>query len=172
MTAYSAYFDTETSAISSGNKEGGKVSPLFVDAPEDFAPVATFNRRHRGRSIAFGWYGGKFSHLDWLLMLLPACLIALTPFSCEDYFLDNNKAPNHAKDKASNSIGVCGISHDSEIVSTHPIQFWRDLQIDDAADFFRKSGGIRLDATLAHRALREALAKFRQLRAHHQHLLL
>ncbi len=23
--------------------------------------------------IAFGWYGGKFSHLDWLLPLLPKC---------------------------------------------------------------------------------------------------
>lgn len=21
--------------------------------------------------LAFGWYGGKFSHLDWLLRLLP-----------------------------------------------------------------------------------------------------
>jgi len=25
----------------------------------------------RDRKIAFGWYGGKFSHLDWLLPLLP-----------------------------------------------------------------------------------------------------
>lgn len=24
-----------------------------------------------GKRIAFGWYGGKFSHLDWLLPLLP-----------------------------------------------------------------------------------------------------
>jgi DNA adenine methylase len=24
-----------------------------------------------GKSIAFGWYGGKYSHLDWLLPLLP-----------------------------------------------------------------------------------------------------
>ena len=23
--------------------------------------------------IPFGWYGGKFSHLDWLLPLLPSC---------------------------------------------------------------------------------------------------
>jgi DNA adenine methylase len=26
----------------------------------------------RGKLIAFGWYGGKFSHLRWLLPLLPA----------------------------------------------------------------------------------------------------
>ncbi|MBV9469652.1 MAG: DNA adenine methylase, partial [Abitibacteriaceae bacterium] len=24
-----------------------------------------------GKLIAFGWYGGKYSHLDWLLPLLP-----------------------------------------------------------------------------------------------------
>ncbi len=28
----------------------------------------TLKRRKR---IAFGWYGGKYSHLDWLLPLLP-----------------------------------------------------------------------------------------------------
>jgi DNA adenine methylase len=30
--------------------------------------------------IAFGWYGGKFSHLDWLLPLLPQ-----TPYYCEPF---------------------------------------------------------------------------------------
>ena len=27
--------------------------------------------KQSGRHIAFGWYGGKYSHLDWLLPLLP-----------------------------------------------------------------------------------------------------
>jgi DNA adenine methylase len=31
--------------------------------------------------IAFGWYGGKFSHLDWLLPLLPECLHYCEPFA-------------------------------------------------------------------------------------------
>ena len=31
----------------------------------------TVIRRRGRRMIAFGWYGGKFSHLDWLLPLLP-----------------------------------------------------------------------------------------------------
>lgn len=31
--------------------------------------------------IAFGWYGGKFSHLDWLLPLLPKCRHYCEPFS-------------------------------------------------------------------------------------------
>lgn len=30
--------------------------------------------------IAFGWYGGKFSHLDWLLPLLPPCEHYCEPF--------------------------------------------------------------------------------------------
>lgn len=30
--------------------------------------------------IAFGWYGGKFSHLDWLLPLLPECHHYCEPF--------------------------------------------------------------------------------------------
>ena len=34
-----------------------------------------------GKRIAFGWYGGKFSHLDWLLPLLPACHHYCEPFA-------------------------------------------------------------------------------------------
>jgi len=30
--------------------------------------------------IAFGWYGGKFSHLEWLLPLLPGCHHYCEPF--------------------------------------------------------------------------------------------
>jgi DNA adenine methylase len=38
--------------------------------------------RPAGRKrIAFGWYGGKFSHLDWLLPLLPACHHYCEPFA-------------------------------------------------------------------------------------------
>jgi DNA adenine methylase len=32
------------------------------------------------RSIAFGWYGGKYSHLDWLLPLLPKSTHFCEPF--------------------------------------------------------------------------------------------
>jgi DNA adenine methylase len=31
--------------------------------------------------ILFGWYGGKFSHLDWLLPLLPKCHHYCEPFA-------------------------------------------------------------------------------------------
>ncbi len=33
-----------------------------------------------GKVIAFGWYGGKFSHLDWLLPLLPQTTHYCEPF--------------------------------------------------------------------------------------------
>ena len=36
---------------------------------------------HGRKRIAFGWYGGKFSHLDWLLPLLPDCHHYCEPFA-------------------------------------------------------------------------------------------
>ncbi len=33
------------------------------------------------RRIVFGWYGGKFSHLDWLMPLLPECHHYCEPFA-------------------------------------------------------------------------------------------
>jgi len=44
---------------------------LFADAG--------FKRSTR-KAIAFGWYGGKYSHLDWLLPLLPECHHYCEPF--------------------------------------------------------------------------------------------
>ena len=38
-------------------------------------------RPSRRKKIAFGWYGGKFSHLNWLLPLLPECHHYCEPFS-------------------------------------------------------------------------------------------
>lgn len=35
----------------------------------------------RRKLIAFGWYGGKFSHIDWLMPLLPKCHHYCEPFS-------------------------------------------------------------------------------------------
>lgn len=41
-------------------------------------PVSRLQAR---KLIAFGWYGGKFSHLDWLLPLLPKCHHYCEPFA-------------------------------------------------------------------------------------------
>jgi DNA adenine methylase len=43
------------------------------------APILRLTRPKK--LIAFGWYGGKFSHLDWLLPLLPDCLHYCEPFA-------------------------------------------------------------------------------------------
>lgn len=37
-------------------------------------------KRTKPKMIAFGWYGGKYSHLDWLLPLLPKCKHFCEPF--------------------------------------------------------------------------------------------
>ena len=42
------------------------------------SPITTLKSK---RLIPFGWYGGKFSHLDWLLPLLPQCHHYCEPFA-------------------------------------------------------------------------------------------
>jgi DNA adenine methylase len=44
------------------------------------APPPIHRLAQRKRLIPFGWYGGKFSHLDWLLPLLPDCHHYCEPF--------------------------------------------------------------------------------------------
>lgn len=63
------------------NKTGRKtLSPIHLgEAP----PAGGGNgaaRRRPGRRIVFGWYGGKFNHLEWLLPLLPECHHYCEPF--------------------------------------------------------------------------------------------
>jgi len=59
----------------------GLPSPIYLDIDNQ----GKKNGNHRvyirnGRLIAFGWYGGKFSHLSWLLPLLPICHHYCEPF--------------------------------------------------------------------------------------------
>lgn len=41
-------------------------------------PIARLTKK---KLIPFGWYGGKFSHLDWFLPLLPKCHHYCEPFA-------------------------------------------------------------------------------------------
>lgn len=55
------------------------LSPIYLDG-QDGLIQASHRVIPRRKVIAFGWYGGKFSHLDWLLPLLPTCHHYCEPF--------------------------------------------------------------------------------------------
>src|ERR1700728_2787027 len=56
------------------------LSPIYLDeaVAEELPAILP---RHGRKKIIFGWYGGKFSHLDWLLPLLPAAHHYCEPFA-------------------------------------------------------------------------------------------
>jgi DNA adenine methylase len=59
-----------------------ETSPIFLDQEDnDRLPSGKDRVRVRRKKIVFGWYGGKFSHLDWLLPLLPSAHHYCEPFS-------------------------------------------------------------------------------------------
>ena len=53
--------------------------------------ASPINRINGKKIIAFGWYGGKFSHLDWLLPLLPNTNHYCEPFAGSGAVLFNKK---------------------------------------------------------------------------------
>src|SRR6476660_959956 len=57
---------------------GRTPSPIFALIPPDVHNAVPKRPR---KLILFGWYGGKFSHLDWLLPLLPECHHYCEPFA-------------------------------------------------------------------------------------------
>jgi len=90
--------------------------------------------------IAFGWYGGKYSHLDWLLPLLPssthfcdvfggsaAVLINRPPSSVETYNDLDSELVNFfrvlrtQKDALSEAIGLTPFSREELRLSCQPV---------------------------------------------------
>lgn len=61
------------------------VSPIYLSPRTESFPAkgdeAVLYRTPPSKLIAFGWYGGKFSHLSWLLPLLPKCHHYCEPFA-------------------------------------------------------------------------------------------
>ena len=57
------------------------VSPIYLDKENISETIDFIYPRDNRKRIAFGWYGGKFSHLDWLLPLLPKCHHYCEPFA-------------------------------------------------------------------------------------------
>ena len=70
-----------------------KVSPLYLSEGEQISLTNLTNAVFfpRKKRIAFGWYGGKFSHLDWLLPLLPKCHHYCEPFAGSGAVLINKE---------------------------------------------------------------------------------
>ena len=61
----------------------GMASPIYLDDSTGInSNSPTIKRRPRGgKLIAFGWYGGKYSHLEWLMPLLPDSHHYCEPFA-------------------------------------------------------------------------------------------
>src|SRR4051812_49495943 len=60
----------------------GKSPSPILSLPFPEGTVENGNGKARKKKlIAFGWYGGKFSHLKWLLPLLPECHHYCEPFA-------------------------------------------------------------------------------------------
>lgn len=97
------------------------VSPIYLDAETSPASANVIHLRKRSRRrIAFGWYGGKFSHLDWLLPLLPECHHYCEPFAGSGAALIN-RAPaavetyNDIDGEVVNFFGVLRDQHEALI---------------------------------------------------------
>ncbi|MGQ0674729.1 MAG: DNA adenine methylase [Rhodospirillales bacterium] len=61
----------------------GRTTESHAIAPQRLGrePAPLVSRKNGRRRIAFGWYGGKYSHLDWLLPLLPRTNQYCEPFA-------------------------------------------------------------------------------------------
>lgn len=64
-----------------GNVETAQISTAITAPKRRRVPHPLIKPRMTRKLIAFGWYGGKFSHLDWLLPLLPECHHYCEPFA-------------------------------------------------------------------------------------------
>src|SRR5262245_53918995 len=76
-----------------GSPSNGKrgLSPIYLDPPKATRAPGAIARPRSRRLIVFGWYGGKFSHLDWLLPLLPEAHHYCEPFAGSGAVLLNRK---------------------------------------------------------------------------------
>jgi len=57
------------------------LSAIYLAEQPCLDGIVTYPPRRSRRLIAFGWYGGKYSHLNWLLPLLPDCHHYCEPFA-------------------------------------------------------------------------------------------
>ncbi|MCB0206289.1 MAG: DNA adenine methylase [Anaerolineae bacterium] len=73
-------------------RSGRGLSPIYLDKPHTPERSSlVYTRRQGKKRIVFGWYGGKFSHLEWLLPLLPDCHHYCEPFAGSGAVLLNRR---------------------------------------------------------------------------------
>jgi len=58
-----------------------QLSPIYLDRAAANAHPEVKARQSTRKRLVFGWYGGKFSHLEWLLPLLPEAHHYCEPFA-------------------------------------------------------------------------------------------
>ena len=85
-----ANWETERMVVATG-KRG--LSPIYLDRAAASAQPEIMARRKYRKRIVFGWYGGKFSHLDWLLPLLPRCTTIASRSPVGAVLLNREPAP-------------------------------------------------------------------------------
>ncbi|WP_277094053.1 DNA adenine methylase [Alicyclobacillus mali (ex Roth et al. 2021)] len=98
---------------------------------------------HRKRRIAFGWYGGKYSHLSWLLPLLPrahhycepfggsaAVLLNRTPSPVETY--NDARQARMALAQTATPGAMSGMPHTSQRGMAGMDELYRDWRRIDA----------------------------------------
>jgi hypothetical protein len=64
--------------VASGKR---RLSPIFLDQAVAAEQPDIKARWRAAKRFVFGWYGGKFSRLEWLLLLLPAAHHDCEPFA-------------------------------------------------------------------------------------------
>ena len=69
--------------LPNGNRSSGRrsPSPIYLNGEDRTQDRSIPVPRRKRRRIVFGWYGGKFSHLEWLLPLLPESHHYCEPFA-------------------------------------------------------------------------------------------
>jgi DNA adenine methylase len=83
------HLSTETETA---KKRGRSVSPIYLDEDDKSGGALIIRTKVQQKSrIVFGWYGGKFSHLNWLLPLLPKCHHYCEPFAGSGAVLINRE---------------------------------------------------------------------------------
>ena len=102
-------------------------SPIYLDKiplpnPSNIIP---YQRNKTRKKIVFGWYGGKFSHLSWLLPLLPPCHHYCEPFGGSGAVL-LNREPSPVE--TYNDIDG-EVVHFFRVLRDHPQELMRSISL-------------------------------------------